>query len=64
MNSVLMAAGKISVGDHVSTTKILGLQVDLDIVWSSLIAGAIVLALGVAVRARVTKGVPGKLQLA
>ena len=64
MNSVLMAAGKISVGDHVSTTKILGLQVDLDIVWSSLIAGAIVLALGFAVRARVTKGVPGKLQLA
>ena len=62
--SMHFAAGKITVGDHVATTKIFGLTINLDIVWASVIAGAIVLALGFAVRAKVTKGVPGKLQLA
>ena len=62
--SMHFAAGKITVGDHVATTKIFGLTINLDIVWASVIAGVIVLALGFAVRAKVTKGVPGKLQLA
>ena len=61
--SMHFAAGKITVGDHVATTKIFGLTINLDIVWASVIAGVIVLALGFAVRAKVTKGVPGKLQL-
>ena len=57
-------AAEIKVGEHVASTKILGLTVSLDIVWSSLIAAAIVLGLGFAVRRNVTKGVPGRLQLA
>ena len=64
MKSVLMATGKITVGDHVATTRVFGLTIDVDIVWASLIAAAIVLTLGFMVRARATKGVPGKLQLA
>ena len=52
--------------EEVSTGLVLdfGLTVSLDIVWSSLIAAAIVLGLGFAVRRNVTKGVPGRLQLA
>lgn len=63
MKSISWAA-EIEVGDHVSTAKIFGLQVSLDIVWSSAIAAIIVLGLGFAVSRNATKGVPGKLQLA
>ena len=63
--SMHFAAGKITVGDHaVSHARSSACTINLDIVWSSVIAGVIVLALGFAVRAKVTKGVPGKLQLA
>jgi F-type H+-transporting ATPase subunit a len=62
---MLYAAGKITVGDHpVSPTKIGPLTVNMDIVWASVLAALIVLALGFAVRRNATKGVPGKLQLA
>jgi len=64
VNSMIFAAAEIKVGDHVKTAQLFGLTVSLDIVWSSLIAAALVLGLGFAVRMRVTKGVPGKLQLA
>ena len=40
-----------------------GLTIDLDVVWTTLIAAAIVLAFGFRMRAKVTSGVPGKLQL-
>ena len=63
-HAMLFAGGKISVGDHVASTQIFGLTVDLDIVWSSLIAAAIVLGMGFWMRHKVTSGVPGKLQLA
>jgi F-type H+-transporting ATPase subunit a len=62
--TALLATAKISVGDHAVTTKVFGLTIDLDIVWSTLIAGAIVLLLGFLMRATVSDGVPGKLQLA
>jgi F-type H+-transporting ATPase subunit a len=62
---MLYATGKITVGDHpVSPTKIGPLTVNMDIVWASVLAAIIVLALGFAVRRKATKGVPGKLQLA
>ena len=64
MIPTLFAAAQIKVGDHVVTTKIFGLTVDMDIVWASLFAAAVVLGLGFAVRAKATKGMPGKLQLA
>jgi F-type H+-transporting ATPase subunit a len=53
----------ISVGDHVQR-KIFGLTVNLDIVWATCIAGAIVITLGLILRAKATSGVPGKFQLA
>jgi F-type H+-transporting ATPase subunit a len=62
---MVLATGKITVGDHpVSPTKIGPLTVNPEIIWASLLAAAIVLALGFAVRRKATKGVPGKLQLA
>lgn len=52
----------ISVGDHVQR-KIFGLTINVDIVWATLIAGAIVITLGLILRAKATSGVPGKFQL-
>jgi F-type H+-transporting ATPase subunit a len=52
----------ISVGDHLKTT-VLGLTINLDIVWATCIAGAIVITLGLILRAKATSGVPGKFQL-
>ncbi|MDE3065201.1 MAG: F0F1 ATP synthase subunit A [Acidobacteriota bacterium] len=59
---MLDAAKEIKVGVH-PTIHLLGLTVDADIVASTLLAMAIFLALGFAMRARVTDGVPGKLQV-
>ena len=64
MNPVMLATAKISVGEHVKTTHLFGMQIDLDIVWASLLAAGVVLILGFMVRAKATKGVPGRLQLA
>jgi F-type H+-transporting ATPase subunit a len=57
------AEGEIEVGGHASTVTILGLTINLDIVWATLFAAAVVLALGFLVRGRASDGVPGKLQL-
>jgi F-type H+-transporting ATPase subunit a len=53
----------IEVGGHAAQAQIFGLTINLDIVWATLVAAAIVLTLGFMMRARVTSGVPGKLQL-
>ena len=58
----LYAAKQISVGLH-PTMHVLGFVVDTDIVTSSLVAMAIFLYRGFRLRAKVTDGVPGKLQL-
>jgi len=52
----------ISVGDHVQR-KVFGLTINVDIVWATCIAGAIVILLGLMLRAKATSGVPGKFQL-
>jgi F-type H+-transporting ATPase subunit a len=52
----------IPVGDHV-TRKILGLTLNIDTIWQTGVAAAIVLGLGLYLRHRATAGVPGKLQL-
>jgi F-type H+-transporting ATPase subunit a len=52
----------ISVGDHVQR-KIGPLTINVDIVWATLIAGAIVITLGLILRSKATSGVPGKFQL-
>jgi F-type H+-transporting ATPase subunit a len=59
---MLFAAKQIEVGVH-PTTHLFGLTIDLDIVASTLVAAAIFLTLGFVMRARVTDGVPGKLQV-
>ena len=52
----------ISVGDHLKR-QLFGLTINLDIVWATCIAGAIVITLGLILRAKATSGVPGKFQL-
>jgi F-type H+-transporting ATPase subunit a len=52
----------ISVGDHVQR-KIGPLTINVDIVWATVIAGLVVITLGLIMRSRATSGVPGKFQL-
>lgn len=56
------AVKSISVGDHPHLS-LFGLPVDTDIVLSTLLALAIIIFMGVRLRAKVTDGVPGKFQL-
>ena len=58
----LFAAKAIHVGVH-PTVHLFGLTIDVDIVTSTLLAMAILLGLGFGMRAKITDGVPGKLQL-
>jgi F-type H+-transporting ATPase subunit a len=56
-------AGAISVG-NAATVKLLGLTVNKYDVISSLVAGVTVIGIGLAVRVRLTPGVPSRMQLA
>ncbi len=58
----LYAGKSIAVGVH-PVVHVFGLAVDVDIVTSTLVAMAIFLFLGFRMRAKITEGVPGKLQL-
>lgn len=58
-----VASGDIPVGDHI-TCHVAGLTLNADDILSTVVAGAILIGLGLAVRAKLTSGVPGKLQLA
>lgn len=53
----------VTVGDHI-TRKLFGLTIDADLLWSTVAAGIITIALGVIVRHQATSRVPGKFQLA
>ena len=59
----VLASGNITIGDHHGVVHVGGLTIDLDIVWTTAAAAAIVLILGFVMVRRVTSGVPGKLQL-
>jgi F-type H+-transporting ATPase subunit a len=52
----------IEVGKH-HTAHLLGMTFNVDTIWSTLVAGVIVLGLGLLVASRATSGVPGKIQL-
>ena len=52
----------IPVGDHV-TTKVGGIEINLDTIWTTAIACAVVLGMGFYLRSRAKSGVPGKLQI-
>jgi len=58
----LYAAKTISVGVH-PTVHVLGFKIDTDIVTSTLLAAAIFLYLGFRMRAKITSGVPSKIQI-
>ena len=60
--AVFHADTSIEVGTHPTAT-VLGMTINLDTVISTVIAGAIVIGLGLWVRAKVTSGVPGKSQM-
>jgi F-type H+-transporting ATPase subunit a len=55
-------ATDINVGEHIQK-KLFGLTVDVDTLWATGAAIAIVVVLGLYLRSRATAGVPGKLQL-
>lgn len=56
-------AADIVVGEHI-TTRLFGHTVNIDTIWSTAVAGAILLALGLYMASRARSGVPSKLQLA
>jgi len=60
--SAPLLASDISVGEH-PQAKLFGLTVNVDVVWATIIAGLVVVALGMVLRSRATSGVPGKFQL-
>jgi F-type H+-transporting ATPase subunit a len=62
-NHFILASGNITIGDHHGVVRVGGLTIYLDVVWTTLIAAAIVLGLGLLMRRKATSGVPGKLQL-
>ena len=62
-NHFVLASGNITIGDHHGVVHVFGMTIYLDVVWTTLIAAAIVLGLGLRMRAKATSGVPGKLQL-
>ncbi len=57
-----LAVPPIPVGDHV-TAKFLGLTFDLDTIWSTALAAAVVLGLGFYLRRKVSAAVPNKVQI-
>ncbi len=63
MGGALLATTNIQVDQHASTGKLFGLTVNWDIVWATVIAGAIVIGLGLWMRRKATSGVPSRLQL-
>lgn len=61
-DSARYVALNIPVGDHV-TTKVGGVEINLDTIWTTGIACAVVLGMGFYLRSRASSGVPGKLQI-
>lgn len=59
----VLASGNITIGEHHGVVHVGGMTIYLDVVWTTLIAAAIVMAFGLRMRAKATSGVPSKLQL-
>jgi F-type H+-transporting ATPase subunit a len=60
-NSVV-ASTDIKIGEHV-TVQVFGLTLNIDTIWTTAIAGLIVIGLGLWVRSKATSGVPSKIQV-
>jgi F-type H+-transporting ATPase subunit a len=63
MTSRDVAIGTIQIGDHI-VWKVGGLSFNVDTILGTLVAGVIVLGVGLMIRRRVTSGVPSRSQLA
>ena len=60
--NIVVASTDIKIGEHV-TGQFLGLTFNLDTIWTTAIAGLIVIGLGLWVRFKATTGVPSKIQV-
>jgi F-type H+-transporting ATPase subunit a len=58
----MIRAEGIEIGNHVTVT-VAGMTLNVDTIWSTLIAGAIVVGMGFWMRSKVTSGTPSKIQL-
>lgn len=58
----LMAESEIEIGEHITFT-FLGMTFNADTIWSTVIAGLVVIGLGFWMRSKVTSKVPSKIQL-
>ncbi|HEX3782454.1 MAG TPA: F0F1 ATP synthase subunit A [Pseudonocardiaceae bacterium] len=63
MSDRIYQAGTISVGDHLGTFTLFGLTFNGDTIWETAAAAIVLIGLGLFVRAKVTSGVPGGVQL-
>ena len=63
MHDAVMAAGKISVGEHAREWTVFGLTINADTVWGTLIVAIAVCLLAWLATRKATSGVPGKGQL-
>ncbi len=59
---IIVAAADIKIGDHVTTT-FLGMTFNVDTIWSTAIAGLVVIGLGFWMRSKISSTVPSKIQL-
>jgi F-type H+-transporting ATPase subunit a len=62
MSANIVMETDIKIGEHV-TGQFLGLTFNLDTIWTTVIAGSIVIGLGLWVRSSLTSGVPSKIQV-
>ncbi len=62
LDAAHFVAVNIPVGEHV-TRSIGGLKFNLDTIWNTVVAGAIVLGLGLYMSKRASRGVPSRLQM-
>jgi F-type H+-transporting ATPase subunit a len=60
--NIVVASTDIKIGEHV-TVQVLGLTFNADTIWTTAIAGLIVIGLGLWVRSKVTSDVPSKIQV-
>ena len=60
--NTVMASTDIKIGEHV-TVQVFGLTFNVDTIWTTVIAGMIVIGLGLWVRSSLTTGVPSKIQV-
>lgn len=59
---LILTSGEITIGEHTTVT-VLGMTFNLDTIWSTVIAGLVVIGLGFWMRHKITSAVPSKIQV-